>query len=323
MIRIVNSKITPALTSVKTISKNNKNGEPYMVHQVFPLDESKVVDYARPPKKVYPICNVYANGETPLEEIEAATTTSIETVYPNKNSSIFCKVNQTNDPEYRSSTILIAAIPYRGSLISANAESSVLKKALVISTTPFKYMEQKCEFNKIMYLILCTDAANENITINFKTTAVHRDDKSDKADLYTRTHKAVITKGEDGEYTITSLEIVDQTNEKIDSSDLGNTKNINEIFDIAIDDIQKADEKKPNNYKSNDQRSKKFDDNEKGGYKKPYNKKTYKKDSYDPNSNYKPYTSLPKESVFNMQFNDDRARKTARRLNKSKSRYDD
>ena len=196
-----------------------------------------------------------------------------------------------------------------------NARVSV-KKALIVSTTPFKYMMQKCEFNKILYLVVST--IDDEITINFETTAIHRDEKNEMVDLYIRSHKAVIRKDEDGEYIISSLDIVDQTCEKVALADItdANKKAITDIVDIAIDDIQKAESKPTYKKKSGgngDNQKKKFD-----GDKKLHDNSS----STDYHKNY----NIPKDAKFTLDVTsrEDRNRKTARRRNKakSKSRYD-
>lgn len=327
MIRIVNADVTPALVNLKTNPKTNKSNESYNLHQVFPLDDKGEINYAKPPKKLYPICSIYGDSTTPVEDIANASISTVETVYPNKNSSVFCKINQVDPDNERAidekSNILIIPIPYRGSLSAitlSNPNEIVIKKGLIVSTTPFKYMNQKCEFNKILYLIAVT--ALDTFDIAFKTTAIHRDEKSDKVDLYTRYHEATIT-CTDGKYILSKLEITSQSSEKVNAADLTNDKKaINDIVDVAVDDIQKADEK-PNKYNSKPSGNRE-------GYKKNYDsdKKPYAKQSHyhGPAESYKSSYKSSGDSSFHIDFmsreKSDRNRKANKRLSKSKSKYD-
>lgn len=327
MIKIVNDKITPVLAHVETNVKTNKNGDPYAVHQIFPFGEDKTVDYAKTPKKVYPLCTAYTDSDTAFDQIGAVTISTIETVYPNQNSSLFCKINQANtDVLNVSAPVLIIGIPYRGSLEDVRVPDVTIKKALIVSTTPFKYMDQKCEFNKILYLVAC--APDEKTVVFFTTAAIHRDDKTNTVEIYTRKHQAVIVKNDAGDYILESLEIVSQEKEKKNAADLeNNKKSITEIVDISVNDVQKAEEK-PKYNGNKKPYDKKKDDGEKkyDGGKPSYKNKPYKKAEekpYNPTDAYRSaYTD--KDGAFKLDFaaRDEKSRKTNRRRNKSKSRYD-
>lgn len=327
MIKIVNDKITPALTHVETSVKTNKNGDPYAVHQIFPFGEDKTVDYAKAPKKVYPLCTAYTDGDTTFDQIGAVTISTIETVYPNQNSSLFCKINQVKEEELGTcAPVIIIGIPYRGALEGVLVPDVTIKKALIVSTTPFKYMDQKCEFNKILYLVAC--APNEKTVVFFTTAAIHRDDKTDTVEIYTRKHQAVIVKNDNGDYILESLEIVSQEKEKKNAADLeNNKKSITEIVDISANDVQKAEEKPKYNGnkkpydKKKDDGEKKYDGNKTSYKNKPYKKADEK--PYNPNDAYRS-AYADKDGAFKLDFaaRDERSRKTSRRRNKSKSRYD-
>lgn len=329
MIKIVNDKITPALAHVVTNTKTNKNGDPYAVHQIFPLGEDKTVDYAKTPKKISPICAAYTNADTAFDKIDAVTIHTIETVYPNQNSSLFCKINEAADTETDiSAPVLIIPIPYRGSLTEVQVPNACVKKALIVSTTPFKYMEQKCEFNRILYLVACVP--DPELVISFNTTAIHRDENNETAEVYTRKHQAVIKKNDDGDYIIESLEITSQEREKKNIDEIDNSKkSIADIVDIAVNDIQKADNK-PKYTGNKKPYTKKNDNDDKKNYREIADRKSSDNNTeasrFCKDDNSRVFYKDHKDSGFKLDFTtmdkEARQKKANRRLNKSKSRYD-
>lgn len=286
---------------------NEKTGNTFTKYEIRPLPSTS-------DKGLPPLTRVFVNAvgvESPaldsLKNLKNTVFTGILKKNTKGYDTLVTKINENDDGKEQD--ILIAAIPFNGTLVSVNLPSGLsVRRAQVVPVNPFNFDSDKYKVSKIMYMVICmydengavmTDAAEFPKEIDFEyitsTLAPDKDKSADKCVFIKRTHNVHLTFDDaTSEYTMTAE--MHYTSSVISNNEKPDKIAFSDIFPVVYD---------------NDVRENKDNASESGS-----------KDSAHYHSKKKDFTNTPfKDLTIPAYEGNERERDNSRRRNKKGKKH--
>ena len=224
--------------------KINKDGKKYSQFTIYPRFKANETN-------VPPLTKVYSGNIETVISVERCENTVLTGTLKKNQKGYNTVITKIEDNSEVDQNILIAAIPFNGTLTSVVVPDGMsIRKAQVTMIDPVNFDSDKFKVSRVMGLVIRFDGEFPNsFEINYctSTLAPTKDNDPDKCTLIDRTHTATVTMAADGRYGMESAMQYKST--VINSNEKPAKIPFSEIFPMVYD-VDKSNEE-PRTYKKN------------------------------------------------------------------------